>query len=193
MTNSGGGTTSVSFLQANGTLQVHYLKGTNDSFFRQITCRTCKMKGHYQTHCPVVNSSGNTHGTETSTSRTDETTESSSKHDTSVNSSLKEVRNLVFHSRILLNQNVNAHLNPNWVLLDSESTDHIFCNSDLLTKVHATTNGEFLKLHTSAGTIDTYKKGFFGSFNVWYNPAFITCSSNGSISCDHGYLHQKYI
>ena len=29
---------------------------------------------------------------------------------------------------ILFNQHSDAHINPNWVLLDSESTDHIFCN-----------------------------------------------------------------
>jgi len=49
---------TVSFLQTNGH-QVKYLRGTNNSFFRNITCRFCGLKGHYQTHCPVVNSSGN--------------------------------------------------------------------------------------------------------------------------------------
>ena len=171
------GTTSVSFLQANGTLQVRYLKGTNNSFFRRITCSKCKMKGHYPSHCPVVNSSGNPMGTgpittgNNANTNTDTTTSSSNQDNPATeNTSNQEVSNFVSHSRILLTQNIDAHLNPNWVLLDSESTDHIFCNSDLLTDVKSTTDGEYLKLHTSAGTIDTHKKGRFGSFNVWYNP-----------------------
>jgi hypothetical protein len=36
----------ISFLQANGNHQVKYLRGTNDTFFRQITCRTCGLNGH---------------------------------------------------------------------------------------------------------------------------------------------------
>jgi hypothetical protein len=174
---SSNGTPSVSFLQANGTLQVRYLRGTNNSFFRKITCSICKMKGHYPSHCPVVNSSGNpmgsgpgTNGNSANTS-TDTTTGSSNQDDPAPdNTPNQEVSNFVCHSRILLNQNIDAHLNPNWVLLDSESTDHIFCNRDLLTDVKPTTDGEFLKLHTSAGTIDTHQRGLFGSFNVWYNP-----------------------
>ena len=176
---SSSGTTSVSFLQSNGSdnvLQVRYLKGTNDSFYRQITCRKCKMKGHYQTHCPVVNSSGNplgsgsgstpgTNGSSNSgSSPASDTTTGSSPQTETENASTQEVSNFESQSRILLNQNINAHLNPNWVLLDSESTDHIFCNSDLLTDVKSTTDGEYLKLHPSAGTIDTHKKGFVWQF-----------------------------
>ena len=71
---------------------------------------------------------------------------------------------------VLLSQNSDAHINPNWVLLDSESTDHIFCNEKFLTDIKSTTDGESLRLHTSGGTLDTHQKGSFGGFTVWYNP-----------------------
>ena len=73
------------------------------------------------------------------------------------------------NQNILLNQSIDTYINPRWVLLDSESTDHIFCNSELLTDIKTTSNCEYLRLHTSAGFIDTYEKGFFGNFPVWYN------------------------
>jgi len=71
---------------------------------------------------------------------------------------------------VLLNQSSNTHINPNWVLLDSESTDHIFCNNRFLTDIETITDGESLRLHTSGGILDTHQKGRFGGFTVWYNP-----------------------
>ena len=72
----------------------------------------------------------------------------------------------MYHSRILLNQNINAYLNPNWILLDSESMDHIFCNHDLLIDVKPTTNREILKLYASTGTINTYQRVFL-AFSIY--------------------------
>ena len=48
---------NVSFLQTNKYLE-KYLRGTNDSFFKQVVCNKCRMKGHYQANCKVVNPSG---------------------------------------------------------------------------------------------------------------------------------------
>ena len=62
---------------------------------------------------------------------------------------------------ILLNQHSDAHINPNWILLDSESTDHSFCNDKFLTDIRSTTDGESLRMHTSGGTLDTHQKGRF--------------------------------
>ena len=62
------------------------------------------------------------------------------------------------------------YINPNWVLLNSESTDHIFCNEKLLTFIKTTIDGECLRLYSSGGHLDTQQKGKFGGFEVWYKP-----------------------
>ena len=69
-----------------------------------------------------------------------------------------------------MNQHPETYINPNWILLDSESTDNIFSNLKFLTGVKATSDGEILRLHSSGGTLDTNQKGHFGGFSVWYNP-----------------------
>ena len=60
-TNTGSGSSQNcghSFLQAIRQ-PVHLLQGTNNSFYLGIVCHLCGIKGHYQTHYPVVtNSSG---------------------------------------------------------------------------------------------------------------------------------------
>jgi len=48
-----GGRSSYSFLQSTAG-EVFFLRATNNSFFPEITCRLCGIKGHYQTHCPVA-------------------------------------------------------------------------------------------------------------------------------------------
>ena len=56
----------ASFLQAStatastatastGGLSTH-VRGTNNSFYPTATCRTCRTKGHYHTHCPLASS-----------------------------------------------------------------------------------------------------------------------------------------
>ena len=61
---------SISFLQSNGNQQVNYLR---------VTCRACSLKGHYQSHCPVANSSGNRFGTGTTDSTSNDSTTSGSR------------------------------------------------------------------------------------------------------------------
>ena len=149
--------TSVSFLQTGSkTPEVKYLRGINNYFFKNITCRIFGMNGHYQTHCPVVNSHRHTFG--------ESSNPNSSISDTSSNTSVSNAKasaqevSVARVSGVILNQSFSSYLNPNWVLLDCESTDHIFCNKDLLTDVNQTTDGEYLRLYTSGGLIDSHSK-----------------------------------
>ena len=70
------------------------------------------------------------------------------------------------HGIVLNQQSENAYLNPNWVLLNSESMDHIFCSDQLVTDIVSVMNGEFLRLHLSGGHLDTHQKGRFGGFTI---------------------------
>ena len=47
---------------------------------------------------------------------------------------------------VIISQHNEAYINPNWVLLESESADHIFCNEKLLIDIEPTTYGDFLQL-----------------------------------------------
>ena len=159
----------VSFLQSTGDpINISYLRGTNGSFYSKITCRLCNTKGHYQTHCPVAtNEKG--HKMKKDTPSNEEDQEGDTGQDTRQTGQTRE--EVSRRGAIVLNQtHVQPHINPNWVLLDSESTEHIFRNRDLLTDVEPMTNGETLRLHSSGGYIDTKEKGKFGGFAVWYNP-----------------------
>ena len=131
----GGWNSAVSFLQLSGD-GVSFLRATNNSFFPAITRRLCGIKGHWQTNFPVAtNYIGS--GIE-------------SKRPGAVNGSggnnAATVEEVSQRCGVILSQNNEAYINPNWFLLDSESTDHIFFNKKLLTDMEPTTDGEFLRL-----------------------------------------------
>ena len=148
----------VNLLQsANNEMSVPYLRGTNNKFFSHITCRLCGYKGHFQSHCPVaINSEGHKINTETNGNK-DQTTEQQGGG----------VRNVTVSVQM---SQASSSLNPNWILLDSESTDHFFVNKRLLTDVRKARGGKVLRMESSGGIIDTNQKGYFGSFPVWYHP-----------------------
>ena len=192
--NGEGRNAGASFLQTTTGLKVEFLRGTDNSFDPGTECYKCRCHGHISSVCPVAKdntggmlpggvrrnryrsgrggrggrgngSSGRGNGSDNVGNDGGAGTEGSGEDAATV-----EEVSLKNRCGILMNQHNISHINPNWILLDSESTDHIFCNKQFLTDVKTTTDGEMLRLHTSGGILDTYQKGLFGGFTVWYNP-----------------------
>jgi hypothetical protein len=60
------------------------------------------------------------------------------------------------------------HVNPAWILLDSQSTTDIFSNASLLTDIHE--SGKSINIHCNAGTRRVTKVGTLRNYGeVWYN------------------------
>ena len=146
--------TSVSFLQA-GDNQISFLSGTNGRFKPRVTCHKCGLKGHFKNHCPVRKDAEGDEMTDTEEGNTE--------------AAGQEVRRSQHRCEILLNQHGEAHVNPNWILLDSESSEHIFCNKSLVDNVRETSDGEVLRMHSNGGHLDTRTKADFGAIEVWFN------------------------
>ena len=65
--------TDLNIEDAQSKLKVRLWNQTVDRYGLQITCRVCELKGHYQSHCPVANSSGNCFGSGSSNNTSTDT------------------------------------------------------------------------------------------------------------------------
>ena len=64
-----------------------------------------------------------------------------------------------------------AHIDSNWVLLDTQSTVHLFKPSNLLTNIHTVNDGSCLTCYSNGGSQRSDQQGCFSTFGtVWCNP-----------------------
>ena len=117
--------------------------GSDGVLHAGITCRACRGYGHYSDTCPG-GSAGN--GGITTTSGTTLT-----------------------QYAFVLAQSSNSGINPNWILLDSQSTISVFCNHTMLSNIRRGTHT--LRAITNGGHQDSEWVGDFPNLGeVWYNP-----------------------
>jgi hypothetical protein len=78
-----------------------------------------------------------------------------------------------------------THVNPTWILLDSQSTTYIFSNASLFPDIHE--SGKIINIHCNAGTRRVTKVGTLRNYReVWYNAnaianLFVPLSSEGAL------------
>ena len=70
----------------------------------------------------------------------------------------RQLNNLV-HGNIILSEHPDSQINPNGVLVDSESTNNIFCNIDLVKNSQNIINHNILQLYCYGSYIDNTSKG----------------------------------
>ena len=140
----------LTFAQA---AQPNTIAGTDGMLFPHVRCFRCNKKGHYANLCPSANVSLLQDG-----------------HTNSTHHDPPRLRFGFFQCSYTMMQSPRYEgLNPNWVLLDSQSNCDIFCNSELLTNLRHEP-GEGLTIHTNGGSLKTNMVGDVENYGqVWYS------------------------
>lgn len=151
--------TGFNFVQDEGEKGV---PGRNGKIVDHIQCHKCKSVGHYANQCPNA-----TDGDGVSTGGTDSQV---STHIVLHQSHLTSDGRPLNHIQLATS---SGTLDPALILLDSQSTVHVFNNTELLTNVRSHPEGKTLRVFTNGGYMDSTMVGCFGNINVWYNPKSI--------------------
>ena len=188
----GNGTRGTTLLQdGNPSSLILFLKGTTGTFFAHITCTACSNKGHYKSHCPVVNERGeHLDGAGTGTLRDSPVIQealAAARRSRRGNGGGGEGQSEVSadgNFPFCFTSNTDQ-IDPNWLLLDSESNVSIFRNPSLVTDITKVTNGEELVLTSNGGTQDSEKQAKFGDMTVWFNANSLANILSLSLVAEH--------
>jgi hypothetical protein len=116
--------------------------GTDGTTHENIQCWNCRLQGHYAGDCPTTPAGGTVTGT-----------------------------TLTQQAFVLAQASVGDKrhgIDPNWILLDSQSTISVFKNADMLTNIRHSTH--VLRALTNGGHQDSRMVGDFPNLGeVWYN------------------------
>ena len=106
-----------------------------------ITCYSCQAIGHYSSDCPGASKQVTAPGGTT----------------------------LTQHAYMMAQADrINVGIDPNWILLDSQSTISVFCNPTMLSNIRKSTH--VLRAITNGGHQDSCTIGNFPNLGeVWYN------------------------
>jgi hypothetical protein len=123
-----------------------------------IKCYACQKMGHYANECPSITEPNKIEGATMlimeETVKTEGDLNGAVDYDSSGEFS--------FH------QGGSKYVDPNWILLDSQSTADIFCNPALLSNIRDA--GKSLKVHCNAGTSIVTPVGTLKNYGeVWFN------------------------
>jgi Zinc knuckle. len=129
--------------------------GTNGKTVEHVTCHKCQKPGHYANKCP--------------SDEAKDAPESENKVSTHILSQTHAISGEAHTNHIQLTS-PTAILDQSLILLDSESSVHVFNNKELLNNIRMHPEGKTLRVFTNGGHMDSEMVGSFGDVEVWYNP-----------------------
>jgi hypothetical protein len=128
--------------------------GTDGKIIERITCHKCKNVGHYANKCPQAEPEAKAEKEEVST------------HILSQSHRISDQD----HTDHIQLTSPTVTLGRDLILLDSQSSVHVFNNKELLTQVRMHPKGKTLTVYTNGGQMVSEMVGKFGDLDVWYNP-----------------------